>query len=166
MTHPTLLRTPVALSGSREASSLMLDYTDEVVRRLAKGRFVVLSGDNPQGVDLAIAKACRRYRVFHNVYGIDPQPRFGDYGQYNQLTDWERINGFDGTPTRKQLFTARDYHMIDQARVFLGIWNGTSSGTENAYNYAVSRFPKLQACYLVKPTEGIMKYHRWKVWSV
>lgn len=174
--------TTLAISGSRSATPQMIRYAWHVVQRAAQRGLIVATGDNPRGVDRTIAEACRFYGVRHLVYGIDPEPRFGDYGQYTQLTDWSYTEpgiippGHSetdfikpiGPVKRRDLFHARDRHLIDTTDWFMAIWDGVSedSGTYRAYRYAESKPAASLNRWLVQPVEGQMQITKCSILRV
>ncbi len=56
----TQVKTHVLIAGSRDASPEMLTYTRRVVRRAHQLGWIIVVGDNPQGVDRAVVGGGRR----------------------------------------------------------------------------------------------------------
>jgi len=130
--------THVMIAGSRYASREMLDYARRVVQRAHEKGYIVLVGDNPKGVDMAVVQECRRLHAKVIVAGTGNFPRnYGcKHGSYVKVTrDLYRSAGgnlLDG-------YTVRDRWMVDNCQTALFIWNGDSPGTEAGYKYAVQR---------------------------
>jgi len=130
--------THVMIAGSRYASREMLDYARRVVQRAHEKGYIVLVGDNPKGVDMAVVQECRRLHTKVIVAGTGNFPRnYGcKHGSYVKVTrDLYRSAGgnlLDG-------YTVRDRWMVDNCQRALFIWNGDSPGTKTGYDYAVQR---------------------------
>ena len=130
--------THVLIAGSRSASAEMLNYAQRVVRRAHQLGWVVVVGDNPQGVDMAVVRECRRLKAHVIVAGIANFPRNGGckYGDYIKVErDLYRSAGGNLLGG----YTVRDRWMIDNCQRAIFIWNGESSGTKAGYDYAVTR---------------------------
>jgi hypothetical protein len=98
------------ISGSREASPVMLEYTVAVVKRAAFRGWGVIVGD-AEGVDAQVITTCKSLPLPFHVFGITTQPRNGgplEPGQYTQ------IHGS---------YPDRDRAMCDVADRAIGIWN-------------------------------------------
>ena len=127
----------VLIAGSRDTTRDMLDYARRAVQRAHAQGYVVLVGDNPKGVDMAVVQECRRLKAKVIVAGIANFPRnYGcKHGSYIKVTrDLYRSAGGD----LLNGYTARDRWMVDNQRC-LFIWNGNSPGTKAGYDYAVQR---------------------------
>jgi len=130
--------THVMIAGSRYASREMLDYARRAVQRAHEKGYIVLVGDNPKGVDMAVVQECRRLHTKVIVAGTGNFPRnYGcKHGSYVKVTrDLYRSAGgnlLDG-------YMARDRWMVDNCQTALFIWNGDSPGTKTGYDYAVQR---------------------------
>ena len=129
--------THVMIAGSRYASREMLDYARRAVQRAHEKGYIVLVGDNPKGVDMAVVQECRRLHTKVIVAGTGNFPRnYGcKHGSYVMTRDLYRSAGgnlLDG-------YMARDRWMVDNCQTALFIWNGDSPGTEAGYKYAVQR---------------------------
>ena len=130
--------THVMIAGSRYATREMLNYARRVVQRAHEKGYVVLVGDNPNGVDMAVVQECRRLKAKVIVAGITNIPRnYGcKHGTYIKVTrDLYRVSGGDLLGG----YTARDRWMVDNAQRCLFVWNGDSPGTKTSYDYAVQR---------------------------
>ena len=103
----------VLIAGSRYATRDMLDYARRAVQRAHAKGYVVLVGDNPKGVDMAVVQECRRLKAKVIVAGIANFPRnYGcKHGCYVKVTrDLYRSAGGD----LLNGYTARDRWMVDQ----------------------------------------------------
>lgn len=69
--------THVLIAGSRGASTAMLDYARRVVRSAHQLGWIIVVGDNSQGVDMAFVRKCRRLRTKVIVAGVLNFPRSG-----------------------------------------------------------------------------------------
>ena len=135
--------THVMIAGSRYAVSAsqrveMLDYARRVVQRAHEKGYIVLIGDNPQGVDMAVVQECRRLKTKVIVAGIANIPRNGGcwHGTYIKVTrDLYRVAGGDLLGG----YTARDRWMVDSCQRAIFVWNGDSPGTKIGYDYAMQR---------------------------
>ncbi len=107
------------IAGSRHATPDMLAAADRTVRQAMFRGWQIVVGDNPQGVDAAVVKACRRYGASCIVAGIQPKPRNGGY-PYQPMG---------------RTFTERDRLLCQLADVGVFIWNGESTGTRNGLRY-------------------------------
>ena len=130
--------THVLIAGSRHASAEMLDYARSVVRRAHQLGWTIVVGDNPQGVDMAVVRECRRLRAQLIVAGVANFPRNGGckHGGYVKVerdlyrgAHGEWLNGY----------TVRDRWMVDNCQRAMFIWNGDSPGTKAGYDYALTR---------------------------
>lgn len=130
--------THVLIAGSRYASRQMLEYARRVVRRAHGKGYTILVGDNPKGVDIAVAHECRRLQAKVIVAGAGNFPRNGGckHGSYVKVHR-DTYRGMGGTLLGK--YTVRDRWMVDQANIAMFIWNGESPGTKQGYHYAVQR---------------------------
>jgi ribonuclease HI len=128
----------VLIAGSRYANRKALEYARRVVRRAHQLGHTIVVGDNPKGVDMAVAQECRRLRAKVLVVGVTNRPRNGgcSYGAYVKVErDLYRTAGghlFDR-------YHVRDRWMVDNATRGIFIWNGGSQGTKLGYDYMVSR---------------------------
>lgn len=130
--------THVMIAGSRYASHEMLNYARRVVQRAHEKGYIVLVGDNPNGVDMAVVQECRRLKAKVIVAGIANFPRnYGcKHGTYIKVTrDLYRSAGGDLLGS----YTARDRWMVDTCQRAIFVWNGDSPGTKAGYDYAVQR---------------------------
>src|SRR3954452_1729745 len=89
--------THVLIAGSRSASAEMFNYAQRVVRRAHQLGWIVVVGDNPQGVDLAVVRECRRLRTKVVVAGVVNFPRNGGckHGEYVKV-ERDLYRGADG----------------------------------------------------------------------
>jgi ribonuclease HI len=128
----------IMVAGSRYATGEMVAYARRVVQRAHQLGHIVVVGDNPQGVDMAVVQECRRLKAKVVVVGIANFPRNGGcrHGQYIKVErDLYRASG--GNLLDK--YTVRDRYMVDMCRLGMFIWNGDSRGTKAGYDYAISR---------------------------
>ena len=132
------LTTHVLIAGSRDASRAMLDYARRVVRRAQQLGYIILVGDNPRGVDMAVVLECRRLKAKVIVAGISDVPRnrgcwHGSYVKIAPVT-YRAMNGrsLNG-------YTVRDRWLADNAQIGVFIWNGDSPGTKTGFDYMSSR---------------------------
>lgn len=137
MTDPvyTCRQYRLLITGSRHATPEMLDMARRAVTRAKSNGWMVLVGDNPQGVDAAVIDACDALGVNVLVCGTAPQPRKGSQreGSYWQV-DMKRRD--DDDATLFDGYAARDRWMIDLCDRMLAIWNGQSRGTKAGFDYA------------------------------
>jgi len=130
--------THVMIAGSRYATREMLDYARRAVQRAHEKGYIVLVGDNPKGVDMAVVQECRRLHTKVIVAGTGNFPRnYGcKHGSYVKVTrDLYRNAGgnlLDG-------YTVRDRWMADSCQRAIFVWNGDSPGTKTGYDYAMQR---------------------------
>ncbi|MCK6580528.1 MAG: hypothetical protein L6Q98_20750 [Anaerolineae bacterium] len=130
--------THVMIAGSRYATREMLDYARRTVRRAHQLGWIILVGDNPKGVDMAVVQECRRLKTQVIVAGIANFPRnYGcKHGSYLKIArDLYRGSGgylLDG-------YAVRDRWMVDMSQQSVFVWNGDSLGTLAGYEYAVQR---------------------------
>lgn len=128
----------VLIAGSRYATREMLAYARRVVRRAHAEGYVIIVGDHPRGVDMAVVQECRQLRARVIVAGIGNFPRnYGcRHGSYVKVTR-DLYRGMGGASLNG--YTVRDRWMVDQAQTCLFIWNGDSPGTKLGYDYALQR---------------------------
>ncbi|MCC7209141.1 MAG: hypothetical protein IT323_17650 [Anaerolineae bacterium] len=137
MTDPvyTCRQYRLLITGSRHATPEILDMARRAVTRAKSNGWMVLVGDNPQGVDAAVIDACDALGVNVLVCGTASQPRKGSQreGSYWQVDmkprDDDDATLFDG-------YAVRDRWMIDLCDRMLAIWNGQSRGTKAGFDYA------------------------------
>ena len=130
--------THLMIAGSRFATRDMLDYARRAVQRAHDRGWIILVGDNPQGIDMAVVQACRRLKAKVIVAGIANFPRnYGcKHGSNVKITrDLYRSAGGD----LLNGYTARDRWLVDNCQQSLFIWNGESPGTKAGYEYARQR---------------------------
>ena len=130
--------THVLIAGSRSASAEMLNYAQRVVRRAHQLGWIVVVGDNPQGVDRAVVRECCRLRAQVVVAGVANFPRNGGckHGNYVKV-ERDLYRGADGNFLSG--YTVRDRWMVDTCQRAIFIWNGESIGTKAGYDYALAR---------------------------
>lgn len=130
--------THLMIAGSRAATPPMLAYARRAVQRAQQRGYTILVGDNPQGVDLAVVRACRLLRVPVIVAGISPFPRNGGckHGSYVKVPP-DLYPAAQGRPLNR--YTVRDRWLADNAQLGLFLWNGRSPGTRAGYDYMISR---------------------------
>lgn len=115
----------MCLSGSRDMTPGMSFAPERILWTAHQEGYVILVGDAP-GVDTAIIKAAQKLRIPVIVFGLTRMPRT-DVGS-NPYVQVKRGN-----------FYYRDQVMIDLADRWIGMWNGTSKGTQAAARYAKSK---------------------------
>jgi len=130
--------THVLIAGSRTASPEMLNYAQRVVRRARQLGWIVLVGDNPQGVDLAVVRECRRLRIPVVVAGAANFPRNGGC-KHGDYVKWERDLYRSASGNLFNGYTVRDRWMVDNCQRAIFIWNGESTGTKAGYDYVLTR---------------------------
>jgi len=130
--------TQVLIAGSRDASDAMLVYARRAVQRAHERGFMVIVGDNPHGVDMAVVQECRRLQAAVLIAGVSERPRNGGcrHGHYFQV-ERDTYRGMGGRLLNT--YTVRDRWMVDMCQHALFIWNGDSPGTKAGYNYAIAR---------------------------
>lgn len=122
--------TRVMIAGSRYATREMLDYTRRVVQRAHQLGWVVLVGDNPQGVDMAVVNECRRLKAKVIVVGLTNRPRNGGCGQspHGQYIRFERGVYHTAGGGMFDRYHERDRYMVDQCDRAVFVWNGDVRG--------------------------------------
>lgn len=130
--------THILIAGSRDATPEMLDYARRAVQRAHRRGWTILVGDNPNGVDLAVVRECRRLKARVIVAGIANFPRnYGcKHGQYVKVVR-DTYLGAGGLMLNG--YAVRDRWMVDMSQHALFIWDGSSPGTKAGYDYAVQR---------------------------
>lgn len=130
--------THLMIAGSRTATSQMLDYARRAVRHAHDRGYTVIFGDNPNGVDMAVVRECRRLKTPVIVAGPSNFPRNGGckHGQYVMIhpDTYCAANG-----RRLNRYTVRDRWLADTAQIGLFIWNGASPGTKAGFDYMIRR---------------------------
>ena len=130
--------THLLIAGSRYSKLAALAYVRRAVQRAHQLGWIILVGDNPKGIDMAVVQECRRLKVNVIVAGIANIPRNGGcwHGSYVKVTgDLYRGAG----DNLLNSYTIRDRWLMDNCQRALLIWNGDSPGTKAAYDYAVQR---------------------------
>lgn len=132
------IATHVLIAGSRDASTEMLDYARRVVRRAHQLGWIIVVGDNPQGVDMVVVRECRFLRAMVIVAGVANFPRNGGckHGEYVKV---ERDLYRSAGGGMLSGYAVRDRWMVDICHRAMFIWNGESAGTKSGYDYAVTR---------------------------
>jgi hypothetical protein len=137
MTNPvyTCRQYRLLITGSRQATPEMLQMARRAVARAKAQSWMVLVGDNPQGVDAAVIDACDELGVNVLVCGTAPQPRKGSQrlGSYWRV-DVKQRN--DGEFSAFGAYAARDRWIVEMCDQMLALWNGQSRGTKAGYDYA------------------------------
>jgi hypothetical protein len=127
------------IAGSRHASSEMLHTAYQAVARAKANGWMVLVGDNPQGIDAAVVNACDTLQVNVMVFGVAARPR---KGSKQSDTYWRVDTQFqsddDDEYVPASAYIERDRYMIDLCDRAFFIHNGYSRGTKVAYDYAIS----------------------------
>ncbi len=137
MSHPThtCRQYRLLITGSRHATPEMLELAQRAVSRAHEKGWMVVVGDNPQGVDAAVIDACDQRGVNVLVCGTTREPRKGSIrpNSYWQV-DVTRHDGDDAILF--ETYAARDRWMVKLCDRMLAIWNGQSRGTKAGYDYA------------------------------
>lgn len=130
--------THVMIAGSRSSSRDMNHYARRVVRRAAQLGHVVVVGDNPKGVDLAVVQACRHFKAKVVVVGVANFPRNGGckHGSYLKV-ERDTYRGMGGNLL--DAYTVRDRYMADMSQLGVFVWDGRSPGTKRGHDYMASR---------------------------
>ena len=116
----------ILITGSREATSVMLDAAQWVVWwAKAKGHHIVV-GD-ASGIDAEVRVACRDAELQPHVWGA-----YGKIRQPYLNPEGERRHVIRGN------YLARDRAMVERCEWCIGLWNGTSRGTRYTLDYAES----------------------------
>lgn len=113
------------ITGSRQATPAMLRTAYRAVQRAKEHGWAVLTGDNPQGVDAAVVRACDRLGVDVTVIGIARRARNGDSERPNSRYICYQTSSY----------TQRDRYLAGMADRGLFIWNGASRGTKTVHDY-------------------------------
>lgn len=128
----------IMIAGSRYTSYAALNYARRVVRRAHQLGYVIIVGDSPKGVDMAVVQECRRLKAKVLVVGVTNKPRNGGcpHGNYVRV---ERDTYRAAGGQLLDRYQVRDRWMVDNAQRGIFIWNGESRGTKLGYDYMVSR---------------------------
>ena len=128
----------IMIAGSREATPQMLQYARRVVQRAHEKGYTVIIGDNPNGVDMAVVRECRRLRTKIIVAGVHNRPRNGGcwHGSYVKVAH-DLYRGMGGRSLNR--YTVRDRWLVDNANLGIFIWDGRSPGTKQGHDYMVER---------------------------
>ncbi|MEQ8675297.1 MAG: hypothetical protein RIC84_18920 [Aggregatilineales bacterium] len=128
----------VMIAGSRDATPQMLNYARRAVQLAYECGYTVIVGDNPNGVDMAVVRECRRLKAKVTVAGVSNFPRNGGckHGQYMKVHR-DTYRGAKGYLLNR--YTVRDRWMVDNATLGVFVWNGESPGTRLGYDYMISR---------------------------
>jgi hypothetical protein len=128
----------VLIAGCRASTYAMRRYTRQAVWRAHLKNYVLLVGDEPKGIELAVVQECRRIRAKVIVAGTGNFPRnYGcKHGRYMKITrDLYRGAGGNLPDGR----TARDRWLVDSAQICLFVWDGSDPHVKAAHAYAVQR---------------------------
>jgi len=130
--------THIMIAGSRYATREMNHYARRVVRRAAQLGHVIVVGDNPKGVDLAVVQACRHLKAKVVVVGIANFPRNGGckHGSYVKV-ERDTYRGMGGHLL--DAYTVRDRYMADMTQLGVFVWDGRSPDTKAGHDYMASR---------------------------
>jgi hypothetical protein len=130
--------TRVMIAGSRYATRAALDYARRAVQRAHQLDWIVLVGDNPKGVDMAVVNECRRLKAKVIVVGLTEHPRNSGcpHGQYICFERGMYRTAGGGMFDR---YHERDRYMVDQCNRAVFVWNGDSRGTKLGHDYALRR---------------------------
>jgi len=130
--------TRLFIAGSRYATREAIHYARRVVRRAHELGYIILVGDNPKGVDMAVVQECRRLKAHVIVVGLTNGPRNGGcaHGSYVKV-DRDMYRSAGGRLLDR--YAVRDRYLADVAQRGVFIWNGQSAGTKAGYDYMVGR---------------------------
>ena len=120
ITDPT---TRLLITGSRDASTLMLAYARQVVTEAAGNGWCIVGGD-ALGVDAAVIAECDRLNVPVEVHGAHSHLR-------RQATHLHAAN-----VVQPGDYPAHDRLMVERADIVYAIWDGTSPGTRRTFEHA------------------------------
>ncbi len=112
------------IAGSRQANANMLEYVRRAVAIAQDKGWLIVSGDNPVGVDAEVSRACNQHGMAAIVCGIDDAPRNGGVQQGIYVK------------VEAESYTQRDQNMVDLCSRAVFVWNGSSRGTAAGYQYA------------------------------
>lgn len=106
------------ITGSRDATPAMLDYTRRLVQRAKERDMVIIVGD-AEGVDATVIEEADRLGVPCEVHGA--------YGKlkHQSHSGLAMQNGHPGWT-----YPQRDELMARNADIVIAVWNGTSRGTK------------------------------------
>ncbi|MCC6976519.1 MAG: hypothetical protein IT322_21120 [Anaerolineae bacterium] len=123
------------ITGSRHATPEMLEMAQRAVSRAKEKGWMVVVGDNPQGVDAAVIDTCDALGVKVLVCGTTREPR---KGSIRPDSYWQVVVEvpLDEEYPQFRLYSTRDRWMVDMCDRMLAIWNGQSRGTKAGYDYA------------------------------
>lgn len=125
------------ITGSRDASPLMLERARDAVQRAKVNGWEIVVGDAP-GIDTAVVNACKEFEVFGECYGIKDKPRceINEYTTYIWVK-WTIIYGSrDVCVYQGADYLERDRQMVRHAQRCYAIWNGYSTGTRYTFTFA------------------------------
>ncbi len=143
--------THIMIAGSRYATREMNHYARRVVRRAAQLGHVIVVGDNPKGVDLAVVQACRHLKAKVVVVGVANFPRNGGckHGSYVKV-ERDTYRGMGGNLL--DAYTVRDRYMADMSQLGVFVWDGRSRGTKVGHDYMASRGKQAHLINFAKET--------------
>jgi ribonuclease HI len=119
----------LVVSGSRHGvNDYMRSGISRLVRDAQRFGWTLLVGD-ASGVDEEVIRVADKIGATVLVVGMTEHPRNGGSKQPDSYIIPVKVEDRRG-------YSARDRWMIRQAHKFVGIWNGTSRGTLNAFNTA------------------------------
>jgi ribonuclease HI len=119
----------LVVSGSRIGlNDYMCRGIARLVRDAARFGWLLLVGD-AEGVDKEVIRVADELSTPVICVGMTELPRNGGSKQADSYIIPQKVDDRRG-------YAARDRWMIRQAHKFVGIWNGTSRGTPNAFNTA------------------------------
>ncbi|MCC6976434.1 MAG: DNA-processing protein DprA [Anaerolineae bacterium] len=123
------------ITGSRQATPEMLAMAQRAVSRAHEKGWMVIVGDNPQGVDAAVIEACDALGVKVLVCGTTREPR---KASIRPDSYWQVVVEvpLDEEYPQFRLYSTRDRWMVELCDRMLAIWNGQSRGTQAGYDYA------------------------------
>lgn len=121
----------ILISGSREASTELLERVRGAVGRVLWNRDDLIVGD-ASGVDEHVVQLAQQFNMHYMAYGIQRLARNGARRYTNVRM---RLNhAISLYPTT--LYRLRDEFMVQQVDVVLCFWNRQSAGTKYVYQYA------------------------------
>lgn len=114
----------IVITGSRMCNIKLINKLHQITAWCKTNHHHVLTGD-AHGIDLVARQDCCQLGITCNVYGAFNRFRFSNLGGH--LADCSF-----------QDYHSRDRHMVEHADMVIALWNGTSPGTRQAFQYARS----------------------------
>ena len=114
----------IAIIGSRQCNEMLVNKLHQITTWCKEHNHTVLTGDL-HGIDLVARQDCAQLHIPCSVYGAFHKFRFSNLGGH--LEDCHFTD-----------YTSRDCYMVDHSDMVIALWNGTSTGTRQAFQYARS----------------------------